>query len=98
MGDVGFCSLLCDCDTDCGHAEMLCEPFASSTLEALTDALGVCAPSNGTTARLACDTDDPAAADAGAIDAGSSEGGLADAGPLDAGVSVVEAGDAASPD
>ncbi len=96
VGDVGFCSLLCDCDTDCGHAEMQCEPFASSTLEALTGALGVCTPSNGTTARVACNPDDPAAADAGAIDAGSPEGGLADSPPLDAGGPIDEAGDAAS--
>jgi hypothetical protein len=30
VGDVGFCSLLCDCDTDCGHADLLCVAFGSA--------------------------------------------------------------------
>ncbi len=91
IGDVGFCSLSCDADGDCEHAEMHCEPFGAASLEALTGKRGVCAPGTSDApdendAPDGGDVPDPAAVDAGPSgvstpsDAGSGSERMADAG------------------
>lgn len=47
IGDVGFCSQLCDCDGQCFHAGMICDPFLDPPLEELLHAKGVCLPPSG---------------------------------------------------
>jgi hypothetical protein len=44
IGDVGFCSQLCDCDQQCLHSGMICDPFNDPPLEDLLQAKGVCLP------------------------------------------------------
>jgi hypothetical protein len=44
IGDVGFCSQLCDCDGQCLHSGMICDPFMDPPLEELLQAKGVCLP------------------------------------------------------
>lgn len=39
-GDLGYCSKLCDCDTDCGRADAVCQP--ETTLAPKTGRAGVC--------------------------------------------------------
>jgi hypothetical protein len=45
IGDVGFCSQLCDCNQQCFHTGMICDPFMDPPLEELLQAKGVCLPS-----------------------------------------------------
>jgi hypothetical protein len=46
IGDVGFCSQLCDCDRQCFHPDMICDPFMDPPLEELLQAKGVCLPAD----------------------------------------------------
>jgi hypothetical protein len=47
IGDVGFCSQLCDCNGQCFHSGMICDPFMDPPLEELLGAKGVCVPRSG---------------------------------------------------
>lgn len=55
-GDLGYCARACDCDDDCGRADMVCEPEAS--VAAATGHPGVCGTkvyaSGGTRTGLPC--------------------------------------------
>jgi hypothetical protein len=48
IGDVGFCTELCDCNVDCTHPDAICDAFADPELERVFGRRGVC-----TTAALA---------------------------------------------
>jgi len=39
-GDLGYCTKLCDCDSDCGRPDAVCQP--ETTLSAKTGRAGVC--------------------------------------------------------
>lgn len=41
VGDLGYCTRVCDCDDDCGRVDAVCEPHSS--LESDTSRAGVCA-------------------------------------------------------
>jgi hypothetical protein len=56
-GDIGFCGELCDCDTDCGRADAVCEPQPAAWTKT-TGRKGLCGsktlPSGSPRKNLAC--------------------------------------------
>jgi hypothetical protein len=42
VGDRGSCGLLCDCNDDCRHPDMVCVPFDDAEIEQSTGHVGVC--------------------------------------------------------
>lgn len=43
FGDVGYCAELCDCNAECAHPDVHCDPFSTQTVRDLTGHAGVCA-------------------------------------------------------
>ncbi len=44
LDDTGFCGQLCNCNTECSHAQAVCDPFGNLDLEQTFGKKGVCAP------------------------------------------------------
>lgn len=55
LGDTGYCSELCDCTSECSHAEAICDPFSSESVRELVGRAGVCAPEELAEEELVCD-------------------------------------------
>jgi hypothetical protein len=82
-GDLGLCATLCDCDSDCLHEDLVCEPGPpdSSIVLSARGRRGACTPASVARTHLDCN------GDAGVAEGGTPEASSPEAGDLDAGTS-----------